>query len=78
MEENKISVGQAETDFRQVEQAVSETGQVYIYEDGSPKYFVADVSKTNVIENLTDDEMIEVVAKRILKKYLAAFEELAK
>ena len=78
MNENKISVEQAETDFQQVERAVSETGQIYIYENGEPKYFIADVSKTNIIEDLTDNEMIEVVAKRILKKYLPAFEELAK
>lgn len=78
MKENKISVEQAETNFRQVEQAVNETGQVYIYENGEPKYFIADVSKTNIIEDLTDNEMIEVIAKRILKKHLPAFEELAK
>jgi hypothetical protein len=28
--------------------------------------------------DLTEDEKIEIVAKRILKKYLGAFKELAK
>jgi len=78
MEENKISVGQAETDFRQVEQAVSETGQVFIYENNQPKYFIADISKTNILADMTENEMTEIIAKRILHKYLPAFEELAK
>ena len=77
MKENKISVGQAETDFRQVEQAVSETGQIFIY-DNQPKYFIADISKTNILADMTENEMTEVIAKRILNKYLPAFEELAK
>ena len=35
------------------------------------------VNKSDVIE-LTDEEKIDIVAKRILKKYHKAFEELAK
>ena len=78
MKENKISVGQAETDFKQVEQAVSETGQIFISENNQPKYFIADISKTNILSDMTENEMTEVIAKRILNKYLPAFEELAK
>lgn len=39
-----------------------------------------DFSKAENIakENMTDDEMIDFAARRILDKYRAAFEELAK
>ena len=32
----------------------------------------------DILLDLTDDEKIDIVAKRILKKYLPAFKELAK
>ena len=51
---------------------------IFIYENNQPKYFIADISKTNILSDMTENEMTEVIAKRILNKYLPAFEELAK
>ena len=42
-----------------------------------PKYMLIDLSEHTMLE-LTDDEKIDVVAKRILNKYREAFKELAK
>jgi antitoxin Phd len=43
--------------------------------NNEPKGSLVDIN--NYI-NLTDDEKIEIVAKRILNKHIAAFKELAK
>lgn len=41
------------------------------------KYLIIDLKNENYIQ-LTEDDKIEVVAKRVLVKYLEAFKELAK
>ena len=42
------------------------------------KYLVLDMENSDAILDLTDDEKIDIVAGRILKRYLPAFQELAK
>ena len=42
------------------------------------KFIVADIEQNGLLFELSEDEKIDVVAKRILNKYLAAFKELAK
>ena len=43
----------------------------------APKYLLVDMGGTSYFD-MTDDEKIDVIAARILKKYKQAFEELAK
>ena len=50
---------------------------VYLAQNGKPKYKLIDLDIETDIE-MTDDEKIDFVAARILKKYRRAFEELAK
>ena len=48
-----------------------------IFKNNRPKYMLIDIENSPIIE-MTDDEKIDFVAARILKKYKAAFLELAK
>ena len=55
---------------------VERTGSVVIFKNNKPRYMLVDIEKNPVLE-LTDDEKIDIVAKRILDKYRHAFEVLA-
>lgn len=48
-----------------------------IFKNNKPKYILVDLDVSPMID-MTDDEKIDVVAVRILKKYKPAFMELAK
>ena len=75
---NKIvSMSEANQNFSRVAQKVDQSGEVYIFKNNKPKYKLIDIENNNSIE-MTDDEKIDFVAKRILKKYRKAFEELAR
>ena len=50
---------------------------MFIFKNNKPKYKLIDIEADTTIE-MTDDEKIDFVAARILKKYRRAFEELAK
>ena len=54
-----------------------ESGQVVIFKRNKPKYLLINLNESPIIE-MTDDEKIDFVATRLLKKYRIAFEELAK
>lgn len=75
---NKIvSIAEANQNFAKVAQKADQSGEVYIFKDNKPKYKLIDIENSTSIE-MTDDEKIDFVANRILKKYRKAFEELAK
>ncbi len=75
---NKIvSMSEANQNFSKVAQKVDQSGEVYIFKDNKPKYKLIDIENSNSIE-MTDDEKIDFVANRILKKYRKAFEALAR
>ena len=57
--------------------AAEKNGQVVIFKNNKPKYMLVDLDVSPMID-MTDDEKIDVVAARILKKYKPAFMELAK
>ena len=48
-----------------------------IFKNNKPKYMLVSWEDSQALA-LTDDEKIDVVAKRILNKHRKAFEELAK
>ena len=75
---NKIvSIAEANQNFSKVARKVGQSGEVYIFKNNKPKYKLIDIENNNSIE-MTDDEKIDFVANRILKKYRKAFEELAR
>ena len=72
-----VTVTEANQNFSRVTRIADKTGQAVIFKNSRPQYLLVNIDENPVID-LTDDEKIDIVAARILKKYRAAFEELAK
>lgn len=72
-----VSITEANQNFSRVTRIAEKNGQAVIFKNNRPKYMVIDLENKPVLE-LTDDEKIDIVAARILKRYKPAFEELAK
>lgn len=73
-----FSMTQANQNFSQVAKTAEEKGEAIIFKNNKPKYLVIDIEKNSSLLELSEDEKIDIVAKRILEKYLPAFKELAK
>ena len=63
-----ITVTAANQNFSKVTRIADKYGKAVVFKHGKPKYILVN----------TDDEKIDIVAARVLKKYRKAFEELAK
>ena len=72
-----VSVTEANQNFSKVTRIAEKEGQAVIFKNNKPKYVLLDI-ESNPIFDMTDDEKIDVVAARILKKFKPAFLELAK
>lgn len=72
-----ISISEANQNFSKATRIAEKNGQAVIFKNNKPKYILLDIESNPIIE-MTDDEKIDFVAARILKKYRPAFEELAK
>ncbi|MBQ2677493.1 MAG: type II toxin-antitoxin system Phd/YefM family antitoxin [Firmicutes bacterium] len=71
------SVTEANQNFSKVSRLVDKNGEVVLFKNNKPKYMIVDLDESPIIE-MSDDEKIDFVARRILKKYKKAFLELAK
>ena len=69
-----VSMTEANQNFSQVTQKVDKSGLVIVLKNNKPKYIVLNFDDGLI---LTDDEKLEVIAKRILKENARAFKELA-
>ena len=74
---NILSVSEATQNFSRAARMAEAAGQVVIFKNNRPKYVLYDLDTSPQIE-MTEDEKIDFVARRILKKYRNAFLELAK
>lgn len=72
-----VSVSEANQNFSRVTRIVDTNGQAVIFKNNRPKYLLVDIESTPYFD-MTDDEKIDVIAARILKRFKPAFEELAK
>ena len=72
-----ISGAVANQSFSHMTRIAEEKGSAVIFKNDRPKYMLIDLDSSPVIE-MSDDEKIDFVAARILKKYKPAFLELAK
>ena len=72
-----VSVTEANQNFSRVTRIAEKNGQAVIFKNNRPKYMVIDLENSPILD-LTDDEKIDIVAARILKRFKPAFEELAK
>lgn len=75
--EQIISVTEINQNFTRATKIAEKKGSVVIFKNNKPRYMLVDIQSNPFLE-LTDDEKIEIVAKRVLEKYRPAFEELAK
>ena len=73
--ENMVSMTEANQNFSQVVKKVDEKGAIVVVKNNKPKYIISPVESGEALV-LTDDEKLEVIAKRILKKHKRAFEVL--
>lgn len=71
-----VSVTEANQNFSRVSRIAEKNGQAVIFKNNRPKYMLIDLESSPMLE-LTDDEKIDIVAARILKRFKPAFEELA-
>ena len=72
-----VSISEANQNFSRVARMAEKSGEIYIFKNNKAKYKLVDLERDTTIE-MTDDEKIDFVAARIMKKYKKAFEELAK
>ena len=68
---------EATQNFSKVTRIAEAQGQALIFKDNRPKYMLIDLDSSPIID-MTDDEKIDFVAARILKRFKPAFLELAK
>jgi antitoxin Phd len=73
-----FSMTQANQNFSSVARSVDKNGEAVVLKNNKPKYLVVDMENEDFILDLTEEERIDIVTKRVLKKYLPAFKELAK
>ena len=72
-----LSISEVNQNFSKATKIVDREGSVVVFKNNRPKYMLINL-QDNPILDLTDDEKIDVVAKRVLEKHRKAFEELAK
>ena len=74
---NILSVSEANQNFSRATRMADAAGQGVIFKNNRPKYVLYDLDTSPQIE-MSEDEKIDFVARRILKRYRNAFLELAK
>ena len=72
-----FSMTQANQNFSSVARSVDKNGEAVVFKNNKPKYLVIDIENSNFILDLSDDEKIDIIAQRVLKRFLPAFKELA-
>lgn len=72
-----VSITETNQNFSKITRLADKTGEVIIFKNNRPKYRLIDLEQNPDLE-LTEEEAIDIVAARILKRYRPAFEELAK
>ena len=76
--ENIFSMTDANRNFTNIAHTVDKNGEAIIFKNNKPMYVVLNAEKVGLGFELTDDEKIDIVAKRVLDRYIDAFKELAK
>ncbi|MFR5103411.1 MAG: type II toxin-antitoxin system Phd/YefM family antitoxin, partial [Christensenellaceae bacterium] len=71
-----LSITETNQNFSKAARIADKQGSVVVFKNNKPKYMLINLENNPLID-LTDDEKIDVVAKRVLEKHRKAFEELA-
>lgn len=75
--ETITSMTEANQNFSKVAKVAENNGQAVIFKNNKPKFLLIDID-SDFYFDITDDEKIDVAAKRIMQRFKPAFEELAK
>jgi len=75
--ETITTMTEANQNFSRVAKVAEINGQAVIFKNNKPKFLLIDVESDSYFD-ITDDEKIDVAAKRILNRFKPAFKELAK
>ena len=70
-----INMTEANQNFSKASKTVDKYGKAIILKNNKPKYILIEVSD---YFEITDEEKVEIVSKRILNRHIGAFKELAK
>ena len=74
---NILSVTEVNRNFTKATKIADEDGQVIIMKGNKPKYLLVNINLNPQLE-MSEEEKIIYLGKRILKEHLGAFKELAK
>ena len=72
-----ITVTEANQNFTKATRIADETGSAIVFKNNRPKYKLVNLEVEPDLE-LTDDEKIDIVARRVMQRFKPAFMELAK
>ena len=75
--ETITTITEANQNFSKVARVAEKNGQAVIFKNNKPKFLLIDVDSNSYFD-ISDDEKIDVAAKRIMNRFKPAFEELAK
>ena len=75
--ETITTMTEANQNFSKVAKVAENNGQAFIFKNNKPKFLLIDVDSNSYFD-ISDDEKIDVAAKRIMNRFKPAFEELAK
>ena len=75
--ETITTMTEANQNFSKVARVAENNGQAVIFKNNKPKFLLIDID-SDLYFDITDDEKIDVAAKRVMNRFKPAFEELAK
>ena len=74
---NLVSITETNQNFSRVARMVDRTGSAIVLKNNVPRYIILDFAQIKEEEPVSTDEAL-VTARKLLKKHLPAFQELAK
>jgi antitoxin Phd len=74
---NLVSITEANQNFSRVAKLVDMNGAVVILKNNTPRYVLLEYSQFEN-EEYSDNETVQEIGERLVKKHLRAFKELAK
>ena len=75
--ESIVTMTEANQNFSMVARCADRNGRAVVFKNNKPRYLVVSIANGDFLD-LSDDERIEVVARRIRRRHSGAFRELAK
>ncbi len=76
--EQIVTVTEANQNFSRVTRVADKYGSAVIFKNSRPQYAIFDLTSAHAPLDLTEEERIDIIAARVLRKYRTAFEELSK